>query len=91
MTNRNEFVIIYHVAGMAQSVEHVIGNDEVISSILITSSKQKREAKASRFCLELDSTKKNCTSRAKREKVVLREGRGINVFCRRKRKTQFRF
>ena len=29
------------VAGMAQSVEHVIGNDEVISSILITSSKQK--------------------------------------------------
>ena len=27
-------------AGMAQSVEHVIGNDEVISSILITSSKK---------------------------------------------------
>ena len=27
-----------HNAGMAQSVEHVIGNDEVISSILITSS-----------------------------------------------------
>ena len=27
-------------AGMAQSVEHVIGNDEVISSILITSSKE---------------------------------------------------
>lgn len=26
-------------AGMAQSVEHVIGNDEVISSILITSSR----------------------------------------------------
>ena len=26
------------IAGMAQSVEHVIGNDEVISSILITSS-----------------------------------------------------
>ena len=26
---------------MAQSVEHVIGNDEVISSILITSSKKK--------------------------------------------------
>ncbi len=25
---------------MAQSVEHVIGNDEVISSILITSSKR---------------------------------------------------
>ncbi len=25
---------------MAQSVEHVIGNDEVISSILITSSKE---------------------------------------------------
>ena len=29
------------VAGMAQSVEHVIGNDEVISSILITSSKKR--------------------------------------------------
>ena len=28
-----------HNAGMAQSVEHVIGNDEVISSILITSSR----------------------------------------------------
>ena len=28
-------------AGMAQSVEHVIGNDEVISSILITSSRKK--------------------------------------------------
>ena len=27
---------------MAQSVEHVIGNDEVISSILITSSKKSR-------------------------------------------------
>ena len=27
---------------MAQSVEHVIGNDEVISSILITSSRKKR-------------------------------------------------
>ena len=26
---------------MAQSVEHVIGNDEVISSILITSSRKK--------------------------------------------------
>ena len=35
-------------AGMAQSVEHVIGNDEVISSILITSSK-KPLAKASGF------------------------------------------
>ena len=27
-------------AAMAQSVEHVIGNDEVISSILISSSKE---------------------------------------------------
>ena len=33
---------------MAQSVEHVIGNDEVFSSILITSSK-KRIAIAVRF------------------------------------------
>ena len=31
-------------AGMAQSVEHVIGNDEVISSILITSSKSHAKA-----------------------------------------------
>ena len=42
LTNPTEFDIIYESrgdAGMAQSVEHVIGNDEVISSILITSSK----------------------------------------------------
>ena len=32
-------IIVERHAGMAQSVEHVIGNDEVISSILITSSK----------------------------------------------------
>ena len=31
-------------AGMAQSVEHVIGNDEVISSILITSSNPERNS-----------------------------------------------
>ena len=35
-----------HNAGMAQSVEHVIGNDEVISSILITSSKKHFERSA---------------------------------------------
>ena len=34
-----------HNAGMAQSVEHVIGNDEVISSILITSSRKSTSAK----------------------------------------------
>ena len=41
LTNACEFGIITKSrdAGMAQSVEHVIGNDEVISSILITSSK----------------------------------------------------
>ncbi len=43
-----QFVIITRSedsdAGMAQSVEHVIGNDEVISSILITSSKKNRFA-----------------------------------------------
>ena len=40
LTNAFEFGIITKSqdAGMAQSVEHVIGNDEVISSILITSS-----------------------------------------------------
>ena len=43
LTNKNIFGIIsksHSDAGMAQSVEHVIGNDEVISSILITSSKK---------------------------------------------------
>ena len=40
-------------AGMAQSVEHVIGNDEVISSILITSSK-KALAYASAFFVLFD-------------------------------------
>ena len=42
LTNAFGFGIISEsqdIAGMAQSVEHVIGNDEVISSILITSSK----------------------------------------------------
>ena len=41
MTKEKRFVIMTkssRQAGMAQSVEHVIGNDEVISSILITSS-----------------------------------------------------
>ena len=37
-------------AGMAQSVEHVIGNDEVISSILITSSKSHAKAWDFSFC-----------------------------------------
>ena len=36
-------------AGMAQSVEHVIGNDEVISSILITSSKKQATQKGCLF------------------------------------------
>ena len=45
LTNRILFGIIYkssrerRFADMAQSVEHVIGNDEVISSNLIISSK----------------------------------------------------
>ena len=34
---------------MAQSVEHVIGNDEVISSILITSSKTKKQVNRPAF------------------------------------------
>ncbi len=37
-------------AGMAQSVEHVIGNDEVISSILITSSIPPRKYPGRFFC-----------------------------------------
>ena len=42
------------VAGMAQSVEHVIGNDEVISSILITSStKQPRNLELQGFSVFL--------------------------------------
>ena len=50
MTNRDIFGIISKssrdgaIAGMAQSVEHVIGNDEVISSILITSSNPERNS-----------------------------------------------
>ena len=42
LTNAGGFAIIYKsqdIAGMAQLVEHVIGNDEVISSTLIASSK----------------------------------------------------
>ncbi len=45
LTNRIMFDIIYkssrerRFADMAQSVEHVIGNDEVISSTLITTPK----------------------------------------------------
>ena len=39
---------------MAQSVEHVIGNDEVISSILITSSKSlKRNLEGFLFCSKI--------------------------------------
>ena len=44
MTKAKLFAIIYKSseddAGMAQLVEHVIGNDEVISSTLIASSKK---------------------------------------------------
>ena len=40
---------------MAQSVEHVIGNDEVISSILITSSKTKgRGLQSASLCFRPD-------------------------------------
>ena len=54
LTNAFEFGIITKSqdAGMAQSVEHVIGNDEVISSILITSSKNKQSGRVAYFfCL----------------------------------------
>ena len=47
---------------MAQSVEHVIGNDEVISSILITSSKKRTEAFASVLFFALQN-ESNCTNR----------------------------
>ena len=43
-------------AGMAQSVEHVIGNDEVISSILITSSKSTFALQACFFVSILQKT-----------------------------------
>ena len=36
---------------MAQSVEHVIGNDEVISSILISSSKNQQPIRVADFFL----------------------------------------
>ena len=42
-----------YFAGMAQSVEHVIGNDEVISSILITSSKKQPNRVAFSFYYSL--------------------------------------
>ena len=42
--------VVENDAGMAQSVEHVIGNDEVISSILITSSKSHAKAWDFSFC-----------------------------------------
>ena len=51
---------------MAQSVEHVIGNDEVISSILITSSKT-RTQKRSGFLL--NNIKKQLTKRKKCDKM----------------------
>lgn len=41
--------IINSVADIAQSAEHILGKDEVISSNLIISSTQKRLASASRF------------------------------------------
>ncbi len=44
---------------MAQSVEHVIGNDEVISSILITSSKNKQPTRVALF-FYLDTTVTVC-------------------------------
>ena len=61
---------------MAQSVEHVIGNDEVISSILITSSKRKARTSSVLFLLVLNKMKKNCTPCAAQphKRVVLREG-----------------
>ena len=40
---------------MAQSVEHVIGNDEVISSILITSSKKKQPNRVASFLFPPDA------------------------------------
>ena len=40
---------------MAQSVEHVIGNDEVISSILITSSNKATQSGCFIFCFEANN------------------------------------
>ncbi len=56
LTNAHEFGIITKSqdAGMAQSVEHVIGNDEVISSILITSSNKATQSGCFIFFILLD-------------------------------------
>ena len=63
LTNAGGFAIIYEsqdIAGMAQLVEHVIGNDEVISSTLIASSKRPHCNRGEAFLCFLPSpTKKN--------------------------------
>ena len=66
-------IIVARQAGMAQSVEHVIGNDEVISSILITSSKKKEQRQKPLFFLFRNFNRTNCTNRLRL--VEFAEGR----------------
>ncbi len=53
--------IIYHVAGMAQLVEHMLGKHEVISSTLITSSTEKGTDIVRAFFSAVGFTEENCT------------------------------
>ena len=52
---------------MAQSVEHILGKDEVTSSILVSSSKRKSTAKAVLFLLE------RCVPQAERDAHCVRD------------------
>ena len=61
------------IAGMAQSVEHVIGNDEVISSILITSSNKATQSGCFIFFVlrQIMNKKKKAQAFANRKSFVL--------------------
>ena len=65
---------------MAQSVEHVIGNDEVISSILITSSK-KASRKTCFFCFSVVPIDKSSHILTEKEVVTMKQGDGRGCFA----------
>ena len=58
---------------MAQSVEHVIGNDEVISSILITSSKKQATPKGCLFFYPIRRIGISLTHEVRRDLAAIRE------------------
>ena len=88
MTNGKTSVIIYesHVdAGMAQSVEHVIGNDEVISSILITSSKSRGQSSSGFYFIKNPAKRSSTLRLGHRERTV-----GVSP-CRERMKSPLSF